>query len=319
MLNRYPLIHSSDFEQTRATHAAYGLGLEPAAPGTARGVVRSRANGYDHADLQLFAYHHDIDMTLTAGLDNPHYWVAVPVRKDAQDSTIRLSRRAGRVASPTRKDPLRLAGETITLGLCIKQHAMMNFAAPYLGDDNLASIVFDPRFDISRPAFSVLGQMVAMIVTQEEKDAALLSDPIRLRAFRDMAIATLMHFCPNTHSARLRGAMAAPGPRDVRRVIDLIRAEPQRALTLADLVAVAQVPGRTLNAHFQSFTGLSPMAYLRRARLGHARQLLQSGAVATVTDAALDAGLTHLGRFAADYRQTFGERPSRTLAKSRKR
>lgn len=34
---------------------------------------------------------------------------------------------------------------------------------------------------------------------------------------------------------------------------------------------------------------------------------------ATVAEAALDVGCTHLGRFAASYRERFGELPSQTL------
>lgn len=318
MLDRHPLLNSADLEQTRDFHDAVNLGLEPLDMKVARGKVRSLANHYDHADFQLYAFQHDVDMTLTAGAENPHYWVAVPINHDQSSGHIRLSRRAGRLASPTREDPVYLRARAETLGLCIKQHALMDFTMPYLGEDNLGPVVFDHHLDITRPAFRALGQLVVMIVAQEAQDETLASDEIRLSAFRDSVIATLLHFCPNSYSGMLRSPAAAPGPRDVRRVIDYIRANPQQPITLADLVAVAQVPGRTLNAHFRAFTGLAPMAYLKRARLARARQLLQSGRAVNVTDAALRAGLTHLGRFATDYRRAFGERPSETFAKGRR-
>jgi transcriptional regulator GlxA family with amidase domain len=56
------------------------------------------------------------------------------------------------------------------------------------------------------------------------------------------------------------------------------------------------------------------MEYLRGVRLELARRMLVDTAIiTTVADAAIAAGFTHLGRFAAEYRRRFGERPSQTL------
>jgi len=51
--------------------------------------------------------------------------------------------------------------------------------------------------------------------------------------------------------------------------------------------------------------GLKP---LRGVRLELARRMLADpAALTTVADAAMEAGFSHLGRFAADYRRRFGE------------
>lgn len=54
-------------------------------------------------------------------------------------------------------------------------------------------------------------------------------------------------------------------------------------------------------------------AYIERARLERARTLLLAGKL--VTDAALDVGWTHLGRFSVEFRKQFGE----SLSTTRKR
>jgi transcriptional regulator GlxA family with amidase domain len=59
------------------------------------------------------------------------------------------------------------------------------------------------------------------------------------------------------------------------------------------------------------------MASVRQARLRRVRELLTDGSAASVTDAALRCGVTHLGRFSLDYRAAFGESPSETLQRSR--
>jgi transcriptional regulator GlxA family with amidase domain len=100
----------------------------------------------------------------------------------------------------------------------------------------------------------------------------------------------------------------------VRRAIDYIEAHLEQAVTVADLVAATGVAGRTLFMHFQNFKGISPMRYLRNARLRRVRQaLLRSDTDANVTEIAMSMGFTHMGRFSVVYRRCFGESPSQTL------
>ena len=161
----------------------------------------------------------------------------------------------------------------------------------------------------------MISQHVAMLVEEDLIDPTFLHDP-RVMAELERSVLSLLFFhCPHDRSATLEGPVPAPAPRDVRRVVDLIHAAPEADLTLADLIAVAEVPGRTLNEHFRNFTGLSPMMYLRRERLRLARRLIRSGEVHTVTEAATASGHFHLGRFAVCYAEAFGESPRVTLAK----
>ena len=72
---------------------------------------------------------------------------------------------------------------------------------------------------------------------------------------------------------------------------------------------------RTLQEGFNRELETSPMAYLRRVRLRHARDALvhaDAGAT-TVRSVATGLGFLHLGRFTAAYREAFGENPSVTL------
>jgi AraC-like DNA-binding protein len=61
--------------------------------------------------------------------------------------------------------------------------------------------------------------------------------------------------------------------------------------------------------------GSSPMGYFKKRRLTGARLALLRGDPETdlVKCAALGAGLTHMGRFSAEYHQLFGELPTATL------
>jgi len=121
---------------------------------------------------------------------------------------------------------------------------------------------------------------------------------------------------PHNYSDRMLRLNQSIAPRDVKRVLDYIHANLERAITLEDLVAVSGVPGRTLQRHFADNLGCGPMAYLQKLRFQAARDELTQ-AHATVTEIALKWGFGNLGRFSVTYRRMFGESPSQTLKRNR--
>jgi AraC-like DNA-binding protein/tetratricopeptide (TPR) repeat protein len=110
-------------------------------------------------------------------------------------------------------------------------------------------------------------------------------------------------------TARRAGSL----PRDVARAIGHLRANLHRSVPTAELAAQAGVAERTLHEHFHAFIGVSPGRYGSRLRLAAARRALQQRSNReAVTAIALRHGFPHLGRFAGQYRQAFGEAPSAT-------
>lgn len=114
-----------------------------------------------------------------------------------------------------------------------------------------------------------------------------------------------------------------PGPTDrsdakpplLRRAIAYIEANADRDIALIDIAEAIYVTPRALQYMFRRHLDVSPMGYLRRVRLDHARQQLLNADPATTTVQAVAArwGFAHTGRFAAAYRHAFGEYPSDTL------
>jgi AraC-like DNA-binding protein len=107
-----------------------------------------------------------------------------------------------------------------------------------------------------------------------------------------------------------------PAPRFIRRAEAFIRERAASDITAADIAASAGVSLRSLHRGFRSFRDTTPMAALKRARLYAARAALLDGS-SSVTEAAAASGLTHLGKFAEDYRRQFGELPSETRRRRR--
>jgi len=72
---------------------------------------------------------------------------------------------------------------------------------------------------------------------------------------------------------------------------------------------------RALQQGFARHLETTPSGYLRQVRLGRVREALLAGDADTMTVAAVASGwgFFSLGRFAAQYREAYGESPSQTL------
>jgi AraC-like DNA-binding protein len=75
---------------------------------------------------------------------------------------------------------------------------------------------------------------------------------------------------------------------------------------------------RTVEYLFRDLLGVGPATYLKLLRLNAVRSALRAAdpGSGTVKRTALEWGFWHLGHFAADYRNLFGETPQQTLARA---
>lgn len=120
------------------------------------------------------------------------------------------------------------------------------------------------------------------------------------------------------HSDSYRPVTHRVVPQDMKLALDFMRLSLCRSVTMADLAQHCGVSERTLNQHFRAFLGVPPMRYMRRLRLAAARRVLLSGeSDISVTGIAERYAFNHFGRFAEQYRQSFGESPSTTLRRAR--
>ncbi|MEX0285664.1 MAG: helix-turn-helix domain-containing protein [Paracoccaceae bacterium] len=98
------------------------------------------------------------------------------------------------------------------------------------------------------------------------------------------------------------------------RAIDIMRANLEDPVSISDLCQLCGASWRTLERAFKERFGLGPKAYYLRLRLSAARRaLMQAAPTDKVADAAHQFGFWHMGQFAQDYRQFFGQLPSETM------
>jgi len=123
------------------------------------------------------------------------------------------------------------------------------------------------------------------------------------------------------HARQTNGSDVRVRPRYgliVRKAEERFATAQGHAVSLADLCAAAGVSQGTLYNAFLTMCDCTPMEYFKKRRLTEARIALLGASAkrGAIKRAALGAGLTHLGRFSAEYRALFDESPKTTLNRS---
>ena len=103
--------------------------------------------------------------------------------------------------------------------------------------------------------------------------------------------------------------------RRLQRVVEKIMQDPAWEFDLKELASYAGVSERNLYYLMKRETGITPYRFYQRARLTRVRERLVDCQceVPHISWYAADEGFSHLGRFAAMYREHFGELPSETV------
>lgn len=262
-----------------------------------------------------------VDATVWAADSADAYWLAYPTRgqilADTQDGAVACDPHQAVIHSPTQKLASTTTSEAKRFAIVMNPDAVRTYLARLTGDPVRDTVLFNPAFDLTSNVGRTIRSALDLLIGDEGTIANGRCGEARISAFEETFLSTLLLYHGHSHSHLLEGRPPTPASRDVKRTIDFIVANLSEPIRLATLVQIANVPGRTLNEHFRAFTGLSPMAYLRRERLKEARRILTTEPDSTVTEAAVRCGIGHFGRFSAAYSQAYGEYPSQTAAKSR--
>jgi AraC-like DNA-binding protein len=176
-------------------------------------------------------------------------------------------------------------------------------------------ITFAREFDLRTPAANDWYQLVRLLARQIGQPGGLLNHRLALENLQLLLIQGLLQIQPHDHMEALSAGAPAASTAVAKRAIDLMHAHPETPWSTVDLARATGVSARALQRSFERSDQPSPMIYLRRLRLDRVRTELVASSPdsATVTMIAGRWGFVHLGRFASQYRQLFGETPSQTL------
>lgn len=220
------------------------------------------------------------------------------------------------VVSPTRRLHLRFAPQTRQLVVRIPTVTVEQAFGHLTGESGGRDIVFG--MSASEPGAWPSSVLLA-VNTIDAFDSGMPL-PARIGDELERIItSSLLLAHPHSSAKLITQSIPNRAARAVTEVADRITASPEQSFDFADLAATHGIALRTLQAGFKHRFGCPPSRYLREARLELAHSILTTEPEASVTEAALNSGFTHLSRFAIEYRTRYGVAPSRTLEDTRHR
>jgi AraC-like DNA-binding protein len=266
-------------------------------------------------------YGPEVSVRLPPDRKRDDFWVHFPLRGNFE-----VINTAGRiVGGPDRSvvsspdgHVMRSEAGSARVTLSVSRATALAQLAALLGDVPDRPLEFLPEFDLGATWARRLSRH--MHLAMSELDAAAAEPPslVMLTMYEQLIVTSLLLGQPSNYTAALNRLENRAAPGDVRRAIDFIEAHLQLPITLADIARAAGVPGRTLLEHFKDHRGVSPVRYMRNARFARVRDaLLRVESKQGVAQIAMTWGFCHFGRFAAEYRERFGETPSQTYRRAR--
>jgi AraC-like DNA-binding protein len=165
-------------------------------------------------------------------------------------------------------------------------------------------------------------EQLLVLARQPAGQDGLLAHPLVSRPLAESLVNGFLLAVRHSRSGAVAAAAASPKPTrpaSIAQAIELMEADPQAPWAVSDLAARCGVSARALQLGFQRHVGMSPMSYLRDARLRRVDAELRAAAAPDDTVAAVARrwGFTHPGRFAAAYEAKYGQPPGRTLRSAR--
>ena len=221
----------------------------------------------------------------------------------------------GLIFSPGEPAEISWSTDCVQLCLMIPRAALETELERLLGRSVRAPLVFD--FTRSpQPAVGRQWPHLARLLAEEidQPDGARMP-AVAAGHFEGLVMDTLLLRCSHNYSeAALDPARQAPRAA-IKAAIELIEDRPTESWSAVRLAREVHLSVRALQDGFSRDVGISPMTYVREVRLRRAHDELRRAAPesTTVQAVAREWGFLHMSRFAAAYREAYGELPSETL------
>jgi AraC-like DNA-binding protein len=181
------------------------------------------------------------------------------------------------------------------------------------GKTAVAPIQFDTVIDVSSNGGSMLRGAVEMAARQLGEPQSPLGHPAVATRLEEFIINALLHGQPHNYSDAIAGEQRTATPKQVRRAEAYIQAHAGETIRLAQIAEAAGCSVRALQLAFRAFRDTMTMLRQARLALAHAELARSDPGATTVTEIAVKFGFYNLGRFAQDYKKSFGQSPSETL------
>jgi len=317
-LHKFPVCDSSDVDDwSAATLPIFG----PSAVEPKRGSKAFRAQ-LNLCRLQKIALCYGcFEGPFSVGIpESCSFAQGLPIRGTGQHfnngMAIPDSPRKGAIGAP---GPLALSYEADfeLFAVFMKPDALSDTLSGLIGAPLGKKLVLDKSNYDWRPEPRMIRALVGAMVAELDREEPDVSSLALAELEQAIHVAFLCGVGHN-YSHLLDGRPRRVAPAQVRRVEAYIEAHWNQPVSIEGLAVAANVSARSVFHAFKAFRGYSPMEFLKRERLRHAREMLtRSGPHESVTNVTFACGFGNMGRFAHDYQKAFGEMPSETLNRAK--
>jgi AraC-like DNA-binding protein len=189
-------------------------------------------------------------------------------------------------------------------------------------------VTFLPSIDLTSEfglSLKNLAQFLWQAATNKDAPAATTAKiqpqvdfaPLVLQKLEQAFLACLIEGLPSNYSEEILYQTDGAFARHVHKARTFIESHLHEDIKLGDIATETGVCSRLLQKAFSYHCGCSPMRFVMLARLHQIRQeLAQADTNTKIVDVMMHYQFTQGGKFAKEYHQLFGEKPSETLKKS---
>jgi AraC-like DNA-binding protein len=233
----------------------------------------------------------------------------------AGGNSVHASRDTGAVFMPGRPAELFCSRGFAQLAIMVSRIGLESELVSLLGRPCTSPLEFKAAMDVTSPAARTMMQAIRLMDQASREGKGMLQHPLAVQNLERALMHSLLFAQSHNYIQELDCRAPQPGVRPVARAAALLRECPERPWTVAELAAEVSVSVRSLQEGFQRTFDTTPTRFLRDVRLCRAHKQLSEAdpTIETVAGIAMRWGFAHLGRFAGEYRRTFGARPSDTL------
>ncbi|MFF1255105.1 AraC family transcriptional regulator [Pseudarthrobacter sp. NPDC058329] len=318
-LDAHPVVHTSDIDAAR--DAVTGTYLPNDMTTHGDGQLNMTLNAWGGRDLTLGYLTYQAETKLRMPPPEEFYHVNLTTaggtegfRADGKRA-FTAGGQSGLVLLPHIGTEVKWGPDAEQIILRFSRDMLENFAADLMGQSVDHPIGFDFGFDLSTGRGASLYASAQFMAMELNRPGGITENPLALEQLESFVMSNLLLAVPNNYSEVLLTPAPTVNLGRLKPVVDFIEANADEPITPAELARVGMMSIRTLHASFQQSLGTSPMEHLRRVRMERVRAELISNKNPDlkITDVATRWGFYHPSRFAARYRQMFGELPSETL------
>lgn len=177
-----------------------------------------------------------------------------------------------------------------------------------------------PKLDLSGGAGRGFLNVLACLCADCDLQQAGDSSPGVRQSLQRALLLSLLQVSPRSsqHALELENASTRRRRAGVARAVDYLHMNLHRKVSAAELARIAYLSTRSLQIGFLECFDMGPMTYAKRLRLMKAREELGNAGsrYTSIADVSKRWGFECGNTFSRLYRQTFGELPSDTLART---